>query len=307
MLTRRLLIRAGAATAGLALGEPLMMQDAVAAAGSVDLFKPVPVPRQVPSQSGLAELADTRLSYWDTGGPGPAVVLMHPASGSALMWGYQQPVLAKAGFRVIAYSRRGHFGSDPVAGTDGGIPSQDLLRLMDHLQVRTFSLVAAAAGCSVSLDLAVSRNERLRAVVFACGSFSGISEPDYVAMGQRVIVRGFEDMPAEFKELGPSYRAANAEGTKAWVELEHKAVSGKRSGTRNANKLDWPGIAGIRAPTLFLAGAADLYAPPVQVRLVASHVPHARMLVFPECGHSPHWEMPDAFNAAVVDFLKRHA
>src|SRR5438445_5356686 len=33
-------------------------------------------------------------------------------------------------------------------------------------------------------------------------------------------------MPAEFRELGPSYRAANPAGVKAWMELEHKALIG---------------------------------------------------------------------------------
>ena len=84
---------------------------------AADPYKPVPIPAQVAAKEGLAQLADTRLFYWDTGGDGQPIVLMHPASGSALIWGYQQPVFAKAGYRVIAYSRRGHNGSDPGCRT----------------------------------------------------------------------------------------------------------------------------------------------------------------------------------------------
>ena len=31
-------------------------------------------------------------------------------------------------------------------------------------------------------------------------------------------------MPVEFRELGPSYRAANPEGAPIWTELAHKAL-----------------------------------------------------------------------------------
>jgi pimeloyl-ACP methyl ester carboxylesterase len=51
----------------------------------------------VAAKEALATLPDTRLWYWDTGGDGTPVVLVHPATGSALIWGYQQPAFAKAG------------------------------------------------------------------------------------------------------------------------------------------------------------------------------------------------------------------
>src|SRR3954465_5340275 len=75
---------------------------------------PVPVPAQVPAKEAWAQLADTRLFYWDTGGDGQPIVLMHPNSGSAMIWGYQQPAFAGAGYRVIAYSRRGYTNSAPI-------------------------------------------------------------------------------------------------------------------------------------------------------------------------------------------------
>src|SRR5882757_7592023 len=84
---------------------------------------PVPLPQPVPAKETLATLPDTRLWYWDTGGDGTPIVLVHPATGSGLIWGYQQPAFAKAGYRVIAYSRRGHHNSEPVPATDPGTAS----------------------------------------------------------------------------------------------------------------------------------------------------------------------------------------
>src|SRR5258705_2059549 len=107
-----------------------------------------PVPTQVPAKEGFADIPDTRLWYWDTGGDGAPIVLLHPATGSALIWAYQQPVFAKAGYRVIAYSRRGHHNSEPVPRENPGIASQDLHNLIQFLNTRTIHAVGSAARCS---------------------------------------------------------------------------------------------------------------------------------------------------------------
>ena len=306
-MDRRLALQA-AMLGGITLAGNLGSSGPASAALPDDPFETaVPIPPQVDLKESLVEIPGTRLWVRDTGGAGPVVVLMHPVSGSALMWPYQIPVLAKAGYRVIAYSRRGHYGSDPTDGANGGIASDDLGALMDRLGVGNFAILAGAAGCSVALDYAISRSDRLTAAIFSCGSFSGIADQGYIELGKRVLVNGFEQMPPEFKELGPSYRAANPKGVEAWLELEHKAVTGQRGGVKTANKADWTTIPRITAPTLFIAGAADLYAPPSQMRHVVKRITGADMIVIPECGHSPHWELPGAFNQAVLGFLGRHA
>ena len=91
-----------------------------------DPMVPVPVPQQAPATEGIAELPGARLGYWDTGGDGKPVVFLHPASGSALIWLYQQPVFAHAGYRVIAYSRRNYYNSELAREDNPGIASEDL-------------------------------------------------------------------------------------------------------------------------------------------------------------------------------------
>src|SRR6267142_1641439 len=115
----------GVGTATLASGAG----EAVAATSRPDPMAPIPIPPQVLANEGVAVVPDTRLWYWDTGGAGQPIVLMHPATGSGLIWGYQQPVFAKAGYRVIGYSRRGHNGSEAVPRVNTGIASEDLHHL----------------------------------------------------------------------------------------------------------------------------------------------------------------------------------
>lgn len=79
----------------------------------------LPSPKQAQATEGVLPLS---------GGAGPAVVLSHPGRGSALTWPYQQPVLSAAGFRVIAYSRRGYYGSPAGSAADTGNYAETLMR-----------------------------------------------------------------------------------------------------------------------------------------------------------------------------------
>jgi len=142
-----------------------------------DPMTPVPLPAQVSASEGIAELPGTRLDYWDTGGEGPAIVLLHPATGSALIWAYQQPVFAKAGYRVIAYSRRGHHNSAPVPQDNPGTTVDDLHNLIGLLGVGKFHVVGSAAGCAVAIDYALSHPERLLSITLAGGT-GGVRDLD---------------------------------------------------------------------------------------------------------------------------------
>lgn len=304
-VSRRVVLEGGAV---FAAGTALTGGSPAQAAAVSDPMVPIPLPAQVPAKEGIAQLPGTRLGYWDTdtGGDGAPVVLMHPATGSALIWGYQQPVFAKAGYRVIAYSRRGHLNSEPVPRDNPGSASEDLHNLMQFFGIRKFHAVASAAGCSVTVDYAHSHPEMLASMTLACG-LSGVTDPDYVKASERLRPKGFDDMPADFRELSPSYRAANPEGAAQWLALEHKAVTGKRDGQRPVNRITFATLEKVQVPTLLIAGDADLWQPPAMTRMLARHLPNSELLVVPEAGHSIYWERPNLFNSAVLDFIGRHA
>ena len=65
-----------------------------------------------------AVLAGVRLWYRDSGGAGVPVVFMHAATGSSRVWEHQEAAFTAAGYRFIAYDRRG-FGRTIV---DAGAP-----------------------------------------------------------------------------------------------------------------------------------------------------------------------------------------
>jgi pimeloyl-ACP methyl ester carboxylesterase len=264
------------------------------------------VPAQVPAREGLAAIADTHLWYWDTGGEGVPVVLLHPASGSGLIWGYQQPALAKAGYRVIGYSRRSYYNSDPIAKDRPGIGSADLQGLIEFLGLTKFHLLGSAAGGTIAVDYALSHPDRLGSLVIADNA-TGVRDGEIAKAAANIRTKGFDDMPVEFRELGPSYRAADPEGTRIWTELAHKAVTGGDFRQLVANEITTAKLEAMKVRTLLITGDADLITPPAIMRMVAQHIPASEISIVPEAGHSAYWEQPDIFNRAVLSFLAKRA
>jgi pimeloyl-ACP methyl ester carboxylesterase len=233
---------------------------------------------------------------------------MHAATGSSQSWEYQIPAFTAAGYRLIAFDRRGRGRTQivPESGPQPGSGADDLLALLGGLGIDRIHLLGTAAGAFAALDFAVSWPERLHSLV-AANSIYGIQDAEFLALitGLRPQPQ-FNTLPPDFRELGPSYRAANPEGVQRWLAIEHRAqppVPLPPQGTRN--RLTLALMETITLPTLLLTGGADLYAPPPVQQLLAARIRHADTLVIPEAGHSAYWEQPDTFNGAVLGFMQR--
>jgi pimeloyl-ACP methyl ester carboxylesterase len=269
-----------------------------------DPMIPVPIPEQVPAKEGMAELPSTRLGYWDTGGAGEPIVLLHPASGSALIWLYQQPVFAKAGYRVIGYSRRNYYNSDLAPEDNPGTASEDLQNLIEFLRLEKFHLVSSAAGGSVAADYALSHPERLLSLTVSSNNLAAAN--GYIAeAAAKIRIKEWDDLPRWFRELGPSYRAANPAGVQKWIELNHKSETGKGARQKLVNVVSPEKLKTLRVHTLLMTGAADMFTSPSIMRMIARHVPDNEVVIAPECGHSIYWEQPEFFNRTVLGFIGR--
>jgi pimeloyl-ACP methyl ester carboxylesterase len=262
-----------------------------------------------PARETYADLPGVRVWYRDTGGTGVPVVFLHATTGSSRVWEYQFPVFTENGFRVIAYDRRG-FGRSVIdpAGAQPGTGADDLQALMNHLGIDRFHLVGTAGGGFVALDYALSFPERLRSLVVA-SSIGGVQDEEFLALGRRLRPSPqFDALPPEIREVGPSYRAANPEGTRRWVELEHvsRPPGPLAPAQTMRNRVTFSVLEGIKVPTLLITGDADLFAPPSVLRLLAARIKNAESVIVPEAGHSAYWEKPEVFNRAVLGFIRTH-
>ena len=85
--------------------------------------------------------------YYEDHGSGQPIVLIHGYPLSSSSWEKQIPVLLDAGFRVIAYDRRG-FGksSQPTSGYNYDTFAEDLHQVVQHLKLKKFVLAGFSMG-----------------------------------------------------------------------------------------------------------------------------------------------------------------
>ena len=262
-------------------------------------------------RDAFVDIPGVRLFYRDSGGAGVPVVFLHAYTADSRGWEHQVPVFTAAGYRFIAFDRRG-WGQSVIneTGPQPGTAVDDLVALLDHLKVDRVHLVGTGGGGFVALDAALSISSRLRSVVAACtqGGIQYFDQQFQDIILARLRSPEFDKLSVEFHELSPSYRAANPEGTRRWLEKERasRVPGGGASLRALRNRITLAQLGTIEVPLRFIAGGADLYAPPPLMRLLAARVKHSEFAVVPEAGHSAYWEEPDLFNNAVLTFIKKH-
>ena len=248
-----------------------------------------------------------------------AVVLLHAASGNSLMWEHQISALTGAGYRFLAIDYRG------VNGRPGAYDWSDQIdALVGHLNISRFHLLGTAAGGGAGFQYALAYPTKVRSLIVA-NSHGNVTDKDYVDMGKRIRPSPqFDDLPVEFRELGPSYRAAHPDGVQRWLALSarqpgaemasDKARDGyvtragaERFALRPERMVTWAKLEALKVPTLLITGDADLYTPPSVLRMFLAHMHAAESAIIPETGHSSYWESPGSFNDVVLGFMGKHS
>jgi len=251
----------------------------------------------------IAAIPGARVWYEDTGGSGPAVVLLHARTGAAAMWQRQLAAFSAAGYRCIAYDRRQSGRTEVAPGAAEALPADDLLALVDRLGVERFHLLGTAAGGIVALDFALSHPQRVRSLVFAnsVGSAEIKQDQEYIsAAAQR---RPPDELPPEERELGAWYRSHDPAGVRQWLEMGKETRAKQPPFPRTRNRITLARLAELKMPALLITGDIDPYTPPAVLEVFHRRIPHATALVIPNSGHSAFWEQPERFNGAVLDFL----
>jgi len=262
----------------------------------------------VPLEGQYAALKGVRLWYTDIGDKSAkdVVVMLHPNTGTSAVWADQSRALAKAGYRAIAFDRRAWGQSTVESEADNGAQSiaEDLESLANHLKLDQFHLVGIAGGGFAALDYAAWQQKRLKSLIVG-GSTGQLSDPSMKAIVQRLEIPGIRNIPAHYREVGPSYRARSPEGTKKWLEVEEHSMQkdAKSQSLRSLNTLDK--ISTIKVPTLLIAGGADLLAPPSLMRMWGERIKGHQWVLIPEAGHALTWEEPELFTKAMLEFLNQ--
>ncbi len=256
----------------------------------------------------FANLSNVKLWYTDIGEKSAkeVVVMLHPNTGTSAVWADQSRALAKAGYRAIAFDRRGWGQSVYASEADNGAQSiaEDLESLVMYLKLDRFHLIGIAGGGFAAIDYAAWQQKRLKSLIIG-GSTGQLSDPAMKEIVQRLEIPGIRKIPAHYREVGPSYRARSPEGTLKWLEVEEHSMqkNAKAQNLYTLNTLDK--ISTIKVPSLLIAGGADLLAPPSLMRIWGQRLKGHQWFLIPEAGHALTWEEPELFTKAMLDFLNQ--
>lgn len=277
-------------------------------------------PAPEPPQAALAAGEDVRigsiqlttgvrLQYAEAGPKdGEPMLFLHGYTDS---WFSYSQVLDRlpAGVRGLALTQRGHGDSErPECCYRLEDFVADAVAFLDALGIRKATIVGHSAGSFTAQALALRHPERVSRLVLVGSGTHAATEP----------VRGFfeqavqplvDPVPVEFIR---EFQASTAFQPLAPEFLDRIVAESARLPARvwrdvlaDLLAVDLRGeLHRIRVPTLIVWGDRDELFPLEEQQALAARIPGAKLLVYQETGHAPHWERPDRFVRDLAQFVQ---
>lgn len=247
--------------------------------------------------------------HWIDRGQGPALVLLHAFGTDKRLWAPQVAAFAPR-YCVLATDLRG-FGES--GATDGSAVfmdayADDVIALMDKLRIERAAFVGISLGGYIALSLALRYPARTGALVLANSRASGDDEQGKAARqslvaaiekdGARAVVNVYGE-----RLFGP--KASSEVRNRVREMMISQAPSSLISATRGmAVRPDRrPELGRIAAPTLVVTGSADILILPAISQELQRGIAKSVYVEIPDAGHLSSIDLPEAFNAAVANFL----
>ncbi|MCJ2138368.1 alpha/beta hydrolase [Methylobacterium sp. J-026] len=274
----------------------------------------------IPDGVKSVSVAGYPLTYQETGS-GEPVVLVHGSLGDYRIWYAQVPALAKA-YRVFALSLRHYYPERwNGVGEDFSIAQHaaDVAALIQQLNLGPVHLLGHSRGGAVVLTVAKEHPELIRTLILedASGMEGLLPEtPETQAMAGEVkglVSRLRVNLAAGDKEKAGQEFTDGLNGPGTWAKrsalqkeiLLDNLGTGVDSGERG--HITCSDIAKFSFPILTLTGERSPKRYPegfAAARTCNPAIPAA--IVIPNAAHAMNRDNPDAFNAAVLEFLARH-
>lgn len=250
-------------------------------------------------------------------GTGPPLLMVHGFTGAKEDFADHAPRFGEHS-TVVTFDHRGHGASghpDRVEAYDLDRLVADTLEVAEGLGFDRFALFGHSMGGMVARRLVVAHPERVDTLILMDSSPGRPPEIDRdlaffaaeVALrdGMTVLRQILDeadtlgsDADKRVRRERPGYVEFAA---RKWADVAPAAYAGLvHSMFDQIDQLDE--MRSIHCPTLVVVGEQDKNFLP-SANAIAEAVPDARLMVVPDAGHSPQFENPDAYFAAVDSFL----
>ena len=247
-------------------------------------------------------------------GQGPAIVVAHGLFGSARNWTSVARRLAER-HTVHALDMRNHGASPWTNEMSYPAMAEDLLRYIRTQGLSRPTVIGHSMGGKAAMAAALIAPERvgrLIAVDIAPVRYGhGFASLVDALLG--LDLHGIDRRAAADERLAEAVpdaalrgfllqNLAPSDGRYVW-RLNLAAIAAAQETLWDFPHL--PSPAAFDGPTLLIGGGASDYIRPEHMPTVERYFPNAQLVRIPGAGHWVHAERPDAFLAAVEDFLDR--
>jgi len=239
--------------------------------------------------------------HYEVAGEGPTLLLTHGYSATGEMWRGQLPALSPY-FQVITWDMRGHGASDypqDQAAYSEEATVADMAALLDAVAAPRAIVGGLSLGGYMSLAFHRVHPQRTRALLIVDtgpGYKNDQARDGWNANAIRRAERLEADGLGDLSKASPEVRQARHRDATGLARAARGMLT-----QRDARVIE--SLPGIAVPSIVIVGANDT--PFLAASdYMAAKIPGARKVVIPNAGHSANIDQPEAFNAAVLGFLK---
>ena len=260
--------------------------------------------------SGYFEVDGGRLFY-EAGGKGENIVLLHDGMVSNEIWDLQFPLLAKY-YRVIRYDRRGYGRS-----SDPGAPYsdiEDLNQLFVKLGINNATLFGMSSGGGCTIDFTLKYPEKVNALVLVGAVVGGYGYTSHMTY-RGGHLKNPEEMSdpgkaAEYFIWSDPYEiySENTEAKKKVASILERTLhrSFDRRFYMPPERIAARFLSEIKVPCLVLVGEYDIPDVHAHAGVISFGIYGSRREVIQNSGHLIPVERPVEFNKSVFRFLRRN-
>lgn len=243
-------------------------------------------------------------------GSGEVVLFLHGVGGGAYSWMPQINSFSMK-YRAAAWNMPG-YGKSPLLGPMSFPALADSLEaLLDDRGWDKVHLVGHSMGGMVAQEFAVDRQDRLLSLTLsatspAFGKPDGDFQKKFVEARLAPLANGktMADLATELVDTMMSPDSDPNGRQLAFDCMADVSAATYRAAVECIVTFEQrANLPNIGVPTLVLAGETDTNAPAPMMEKMATKIPGARYVCLPMLGHLANLEDPQAFDAALSDFL----
>jgi pimeloyl-ACP methyl ester carboxylesterase len=260
----------------------------------------------------VAQIGDLNIHY-QVRGFGDPILLIMGYRGSSYMWGETLLEPLSRYFQVITFDNRGTGNSDkPNAVYTLPMMADDAAGLLHHLGIAQAHVLGVSMGGMIAQELALHYPRRVDRLVLGCTTCGG---PQAVLAPLSVLHRFLmpPDLPREEAIrrqwpviLSPAVVEERPDLLDCLTERALAYPTPLYSAIRQAMAIQrfntYGRLGQIIAPTLVIAGSADVVVPPINAHLLAARIPGATLEIVPDAGHGFFWKQPEHLVDLLTEF-----